>query len=148
MRAELDPQLKSARFELDYRRAVVRHLDELDLFWVWHVDHKSQVFFKSCLCYAFRSRREHSTHPSKKGMKDHFSFESEASAATVRRITSVNEMLTGTHAVLIRGESRSPQIRTLLHRLRFSQHPGPSRNHCTYGMEPSLFISACVSMCQ
>jgi len=32
MRAQLDPHLEAARFELDYRRAVVRHLDEMELF--------------------------------------------------------------------------------------------------------------------
>ncbi len=108
MRAELDPQLESARFELDYRRAVVRHLDELELFGSG-MSITSRKYSLS-LAYVTLSleQREHSTHPSKeKGMKDHFSFESEASAATVRRITSVNEMLTDTHAVLIRGEAGS-----------------------------------------
>ncbi|HEY1349248.1 MAG TPA: NACHT domain-containing protein, partial [Ktedonobacteraceae bacterium] len=32
LRAELTPQIETARFELDYRRAVVRILDELELF--------------------------------------------------------------------------------------------------------------------
>jgi hypothetical protein len=32
LRAELTPQIETARFELDYRRAVVRTLDELELF--------------------------------------------------------------------------------------------------------------------
>jgi len=32
LRAELTPQVEAARFELDYRRAVIRKLDELELF--------------------------------------------------------------------------------------------------------------------
>jgi predicted NACHT family NTPase len=32
LRAELNPQVEAARFELDYRRAVIRKLDELELF--------------------------------------------------------------------------------------------------------------------
>src|SRR5260370_2668976 len=108
MRAELDPQLESARFELDYRRAVVRRLDELELFGSG-MSITSRKYSLS-LAYVTLSleQGEHSMHPPKeRGMNDEFPFERETSAATVRRITSVNEMLTDAHAVLIRGEAGS-----------------------------------------
>src|SRR5205823_14757526 len=53
-------------------------------------------------------QREHTTHSSKeRSMKYHFPSEDEASAASVRRITSVNELLANARAVLIRGEAGS-----------------------------------------
>ena len=108
MRAELDPRLESARFELDYRRAVVRHLDELELFGSGMSITRRKYSLSLAYVTLSLEQRQQSTHPSKeKGMKDHFSFESEASAATVRRITSVNELLADARAVLIRGEAGS-----------------------------------------
>src|SRR5258708_35567709 len=108
MGAELDPQLGTGSFELDYRGAVVRRLDELELFGSG-MSITSRKYSLS-LAYVTLSleQGEHSMHPPKeRGMNDEFPFERETSAATVRRITSVNEMLTDAHAVLIRGEAGS-----------------------------------------
>ena len=108
MRADLDPQLESARFELDYRRAVVRHLDELELFGSGMSITRRKYSLSLAYVTLSLEHTEHSMHPPKKrGMKDDFPFEREASAATVRRITSVNEVLADAHAVLIRGEAGS-----------------------------------------
>lgn len=108
MRADLDPQLESARFELDYRRAMVRHLDELELFGSGISITRRKYSLSLAYVTLSLEQREHSMHPPKeRDMKDDFPFEREASTSTVRRITSVNEILTDAHAVLIRGEAGS-----------------------------------------
>ncbi len=108
MRAELDPQLESARFEVDYRRAVVRHLDELELFGSGMSITRRKYSLSLAYVTLSLEQKERTTHqPKERGMREHFSIESEASETTVRRVTSVNELLVDARAVLIRGEAGS-----------------------------------------
>lgn len=76
MRVELDPQLESARFELDYRRAKVRHLDEVELFGSGMSITRRK--YSLSLAYVTLSLEQNlrSRSPSKEGNReDHLSFE-------------------------------------------------------------------------
>src|SRR3989440_3493000 len=107
MRAELDPQVEAARFELEYRRAVVRRLDELELFGSGMSITGRRYSLSLAYVTLSLEERERYIHPLKYRGTDVFPFDKEVSTETVRRISSVNEVLSDARAVLIRGDAAS-----------------------------------------
>ena len=93
MRAESDPRVEAARFELEYRRSVVRHLDELELF--GRGVSISERKYSLSLAYVTLSleQKENSITAFRKNGMDDFTKGKVPEAEIVKRITSVNEAL-------------------------------------------------------
>ncbi len=108
MRTMLDPELEAARFELDYRRAVIRHLDELELFG----SGMSATSRRYSLSLAYVSLSLEQTVEYVDPRFDDkldlpFHPEEERGPRSIRKVFSVEELLPEAQLLLIRGDAGS-----------------------------------------
>ncbi|HEU5229140.1 MAG TPA: NACHT domain-containing protein, partial [Ktedonobacteraceae bacterium] len=109
MRAALDPELEAAQFELDYRRAVIRHLDELELFG----SGMSMTSRKYSLSLAYVSLSLEQTveytdpHFDERAAMLFHTEKEERGPRTIRQVMSIDELLPDAQLLLIRGEAGS-----------------------------------------
>jgi hypothetical protein len=108
LRAELNPQVEAARFELDYRRAVIRKLDKLELFGsgMSVTAHK----YSLSLSYVELSLEQRVLRPLKAGEEWHarlFQDDPEGKPQVIQTITGLSTVLAESPYLLLRGDAGS-----------------------------------------
>jgi NACHT domain len=107
LRAELDPKTEAARFELEYRRAVVRRLDELELFGAGvSVTSRKYSLNLAYIALSLEQKVIQTYFSNEKDLKPSFP-DKEMISKTINKAISVNDLLSETKCLLIRGDAGS-----------------------------------------
>ena len=108
MRTMLDPELEAARFELDYRRAVIRHLDELELFGSgMSVTSRRYSLSLAYVSLSLEQTVEYVDPHFDDKIDMPFHPEEERGPRSIRQVFSVEELLPEAQLLLIRGDAGS-----------------------------------------